>query len=84
MSTLFIGTCVNLPAEKLEEFDDSARTITYRTFAKHIGREGVLEINGWAGVPIHKDWHVSFERGKWDSKPAVCLHHSVIHHIWTI
>lgn len=80
----FIGTCVGLEAEDLEAFDDSAREITYKTFARHLGREGIREINRWAGVAISKDWHVSFERGKWKGNPAVCLHHSGIHHLWAL
>ena len=80
----FIGTCVDLECADLEAFDDSARSIQYRTFARHLGRNDIREINTRTGVPIHKDWHVSFERGKWKGETAVCLHHSGIHHIWKL
>ncbi len=78
----FIGTCVGLPAAELEAFDDSAKEITYRTFLRHVGGEIVRELDAAFGVPLRRDWHVSFERGKWQGKPAVCLHHSGIHHLW--
>lgn len=78
----FVGTCVGLKAEDLFDYDDSKRYITYRTFLKHVGKDIVKELNESFGVPLHKDWHVSFSKGKWKGKPAVCLHHSGIHHIW--
>lgn len=81
---MFIGTCVQLKAGDLDKFDDSSRDITYRTFRKHVGGETVKEINEWAGVPTHKDWHIRFKRGKWRGKPAACLMHSSIHHIWQL
>jgi hypothetical protein len=80
----FIGTCVGLKAEDIFEFDDSAREIKYSTFRKYLGKELIAELNHDFGVPLHRDWSVSFEKGKWKGKPAVCLHHSGIHHIWEI
>jgi len=80
----FIGTCVGLPAPKLEAFDDSAREITYRTFLRHLGKDLVDDLDRSFGVPLRKDWHISFERGKWEGRPAICLHHSGIHHIWSL
>jgi hypothetical protein len=80
----FIGTCVHLDAQDLEEFDDSARSITYRTFARHVGREEITELDRAFGVPLRRYWHVSFECGRWKGAPAVCLHHSGIHHLWKL
>ena len=82
--TMFVGTCVTLPARELDKFDESSRDITYRTFAKHVGRAEIQELNKSFGVPISRDWHVKFAKGKWRGKPAVCLFHSSIHHIYTI
>ena len=82
MTPEFIGTCVNLRARDLYEYDDTERTIGYKTFLKHVGREIVDELDADFGVPLRKDWAVSFGRGKWKGKPAVCLHHSSIHHLW--
>lgn len=80
----FIGTCVGLPARELEKFDDSARDITYRTFCKYVGKEIIDELNQCFSVPLHKDWAVSFQIGKYKGKKAVCLHHSSIHHLWEV
>lgn len=82
MSPYFVGTCVVLEAKDLEAYDETERDITYRTFRKHVGREIIEDINRFNGVPIHKDWAVGFGKGRWKGKPAVCMHHSEIHHIW--
>lgn len=78
----FIGTCVSLPVRELDSYDDSEREISYSTFLKHVGKETVKELNDCFGVPIGKDWSVSFGKGKWENKVAYCMHHSGIHHIW--
>jgi hypothetical protein len=80
---LFVGTCVHLRADDLEEFDDSSREITYRTFRRHLGSL-VDELDRSFGVPLRTDWHVSYLRGKWKGKAAICLMHSQIHHIWLL
>lgn len=80
----FVGTCVHLRAADLDNFDDSSRDISYRTFAKYLGREEIRELNKSFGVPLSQDWAVSFKKGKWRGKKAICLYHSSIHHIWTI
>lgn len=80
----FIGTCVGLSGSDIDAFDETAREITYKTFLKNVGRGVVDELNEWSGVPLRKDWSVSFEKGKWKGKNAYCLHHSMIHHIWTV
>lgn len=82
MSPEFIGTCVGLEFNDLQDYDDSERIIKYQTFLKHVGREIVAELDAAFGIPLRRDWHVSFGRGKWKGKPAVCLHHSAIHHLW--
>lgn len=84
MSLHFVGTCVGLEAEDLHEFDDSSRYITYRTFVRHLGRVAVRDLDEQFGVPLRKDYHVSFVRGKWKGEPAVCLFHSGIHHLWLL
>lgn len=80
----WVGTCVELGCKDLEEFDDSSRDITYRTFLRHIGGVEMAGLNRSFGVPIREDWCVSFYKGKWKGKPAVCLMHSSIHHIWIV
>lgn len=80
----WVGTCVGLREQDLNDFDDSSREIKYRTFLKHLGREIVRELDLSFGVPLRRDWGVSFEKGKWRGRPAVCLFQSSIHHIWLI
>ena len=80
----FIGTCVDLKANDLHDFDDSSRRVTYKTFIRHLGRQIVRDLDEQFGVPLRRDWHVSFATGTWQGKRAVCLSHSRIHHIWTL
>lgn len=84
----FIGTCGSLPPSQLDQFDDSARDITYRTFMKHLGSEVVREFESALGYGRHlrlkDDYHVSYQKGKWRGKPAVCCMWSSIHHIWAL
>lgn len=81
--TFFVGTCVSLPKEKLEAFDDSSRPIEYGTFARRVGRTIIKELNSTqTAVPLKKDWHVRYTSGKWEGRKAVCMFHSGIHHIW--
>jgi hypothetical protein len=83
MELEFIGTCVRLEANDLYAYDDSERRITYRTFARHLGRDAIRELNErFGGRPLSQDHCVSFGRGKWKGRPCVCLHHSRIHHLW--
>jgi len=85
MTPEFIGTCVELRAPDLHDYDDSSRAIQYATFRKHVGTEIVQEINEWAGWPgthFSRDWHILYSKGKWKGKPAVCMMHSSIHHLW--
>lgn len=87
MSLQFIGTCVQLQANDLYDYDDSARDIGYATFRKHVGAEVIAEINTWAGWPgthFSRDYYIRYSKGKWRGKPAVCMMHSAIHHIWTL
>lgn len=84
MSATFIGTCVGLPAAELEAYDDTERSITYAAFFRHVGKEIVQELNAAFGVPLRKDWAASFGKGLFCGKPAVCLHHSGIHHLYAL
>lgn len=40
----FVGTCVNLPAEDLDAYDETEREIGYGTFVRHVGVATVREI----------------------------------------
>lgn len=82
----WIGTCVGLPADLLEAYDGTERAISYRTFARHVGREVIRELNERFGhaPPLRKDWAVYFSKGLWLGKPAVCMYQSEIHHLWYV
>lgn len=86
--TSFIGTCVGLRCVDLNAYDDSSRDIGYATFLKHVGREIVRELEEGFGyvrpLTLKSDWCIRYSRGKWKGKPAVCMMHSAIHHIWLI
>ena len=80
----FIGTCVSIESGEIHAYDDTERPISYRTFARHMGRDMIREINSWFEVPLSRDWHVSFGRGTFQGRPVLVLHHSRIHHFFTI
>ena len=84
MRANWIGRCDSLTFEDLTDFDDSSRFIKYRTFVRLVGGAIVRKLDRDFGVPLRRDWHVSFATGLWQGKRAVCLFHSAYHHIWTL
>ena len=90
MTAVFIGRCDDLGAKDLGDFDDSSRDIGNRTFRKHIGREQYAAFErsqGYGrdcGLVLSADWHVSYKKGKWKGRPAVCCMWSAYHHIWVL
>ena len=84
LKSLWIGRCDELEANDLDDYDDTKRPITYRTFQKHVGAGITRSLDRRFGIPIGREWHVKFSRGKWQGKPAVCMMHSGYHHIWTV
>ena len=83
MSTL-LATCISATAEEVDAYDATEREIKYATFARLVGRETVKEINAATGFPIRKDWHVSFGRGVFRGQPVAVMHHSAIHHFYSL
>ncbi len=83
----FVGTCVELPLRHLDAYDDSSRSISHETFRRHLGAELVLELEQHMGygkwLRLKDDHAVTYSRGKWRGRKAVCMMHSSIHHIWT-
>ena len=77
-----IADCVSASTRDVERYDDTEKTISYKTFLKYVGAETMKELNERFGVPLSKDWHVSFGKGKFRNTPVVCLHHSSIHHFF--
>ncbi len=85
---IFIGRCDGLGAKDLDEFDDTSRDISNGTFRRLIGGDEYLEFEMELGYDRHlrlaNDWHVSYARGLWKGKPAVCCFWSAYHHIWVL
>jgi len=96
LSARYIGRCDQLKAQDLHDYDDSERSITARTFRRHIGADayqdleiqlGYRDLNGrikCKGLTLASDWAVSFGKGRWRDRPCVCCHWSAFHHIWLI
>ncbi len=84
----FIGRCDQLECSDLEAFDESAESISNREFRQLLGSDRYQEFEKSLGygkwLRLSKDWHVSYERGEWMGKPAICCHWSAFHHIWTL
>lgn len=80
----FVGRCDHLDADDLYDFDETSRKITYATFVRKVGGAVVKELNEGFGVPIKRDWHVRFVKGRWQGRPAVCMFHSAYHYIWVL
>jgi hypothetical protein len=82
----FIGRCDDLSARDLDKFDESSLPIGNRTFRKAIGRDQYREFEKSLGydryLRLSKDWHVSYAKGLWKGRPAVCCFWSAYHHIW--
>ncbi len=79
----FVGTCVQLEAEDLWDYDSTAQKISYRTFRRYVPNY-VMNCDVKFGLPLSRDRHISCSRGLWKGEPAVCLMHSAIHHIWRV
>lgn len=89
MPVTYIGRCDHLRAEDLDEFDETSADITNRTFRKHLGKEVYLEFERGLGyvdrwLKLSMDYHVSYAKGLWKGKPAVCCFWSAFHHIWQL
>jgi len=92
----YVGRCDQLNANDLYDYDDSERSITARTFRRHLGAEayrGVEIALGYRsqdgllvnpGLTLASDFAVSFGKGRWRGRPCVCCHWSAYHHIWLI
>jgi hypothetical protein len=84
----FIGRCDALEAEDLDAYDDSSREITNRTFRKLLGSEQYLEFEKNLGYDRYlrmvNDYHVSYSKGVWRGRKAICCFWSAYHHIFAI
>ena len=84
----YVGRCDSLRAADLDAFDESSRTISNRTFRQQLGAEMYrafeddLVYGHW--LRLSGDWNISYAKGKWRGKPAVCCFWSSYHHIFLL
>ena len=88
----YLTCCVHSTAELIDAMTDSAREITYRTLRRVIGGDILDE---WAsnmkydvgnergGLRLKDDWHVTYHKSTYDSKPCYYIQHSGIEYIFT-
>lgn len=82
----FVTTCVGARGEDIINMLERSRKITRRTFLKHVDREQMREVEKSLGydscLPMSKDWHVSYGKGKYQDRPCVFFQWSAIEHIF--
>lgn len=71
---------------KLHDMIDSAREITFKTFAKHCDwkpfAETIYAIGSQKGLHLKDDWSVSFYKSKYNGKKCYYMKHSSIEYIY--
>lgn len=87
-SAISIGSCVTLPAQSIEAYEETAKKITYNRFSYYLGEENLNQLNlalGYSGKFLLKhERYASYSSGKWEGKSAICMKHSATHYIWLI
>jgi hypothetical protein len=82
----FHTNCICANGNSINEMKDNARNITYRTFLSHVDTENFKEIEKNLGydryLRLKNDWHVSFHKSKYRSKPCVYFSWSGIEYIF--
>ena len=82
-----IATCINASFRDIDQYDQTERTIGYETALRHIGLESMREFTQSLGydrnLHIKNDYHVSYGKGVFRGKPAICIHWSSIHHFFS-
>jgi len=82
----YIGDCVQLDGDSIGEMRRHAEDVSMQTFARN-----VVGLREWArghgygrGLPLSKDWHVSYRRGRYRGIPAYFLVWSGFECVWTL
>lgn len=80
--------CVHSDARSIHDMTDRAREITLATFRKRCEtlewETGLgYERDGRGGLPLSRDWHVSYFKSHYRGKPCYYARHSAIEHIFT-
>ncbi len=91
MSFHFATRCVECRnVRALEDMEERAREITYRTFIRRVGTEELRERfpdYNWRkgkspGLRLKDDYAVRFYKSRFMGKPCYCVDWSSIDHIW--
>lgn len=62
---------------------ENSREITYKTFINKVDKRMIKEFNDNVGIPINKDWSVSFWKSKTpEGKQVYYFRHSAIEYIF--
>ena len=83
--------CVNSTARLINAMTDRKRTITWRTFIKHVKAAELSEvfpIYNWGHGPTRElrmknDWAVSYHKSMYGGRPCYYVAHSAIEYIFT-
>lgn len=87
MHESYITYCCYADGEAINAMMDKARPITYRTFARLMGRQRMAALHRWfgydyTGFTIKSDWALSFYTATWEEKPVLIFQHSRIEYIF--
>jgi hypothetical protein len=92
MAMQFITTCINSTYEPIRDLVDNSRSISYRTARRKIGLKALAEAfpsYDWDGkrsrpgyMPMKRDWHVSYHKGRYLGQPVYYVRHSSIEYIF--
>lgn len=72
--------------QAIQAMVDRAHDITLRTFRKRCDTfawETQMGYERRGGLPLSRDWHVSFHKSVYCGKPCYYARHSAIEHIFT-
>jgi hypothetical protein len=82
----YLGRCDELRGDAgplLHAFDESRAPLSYRKFARLVGREAVESLEQRYG-PLAGNFTIRCYTGRYDGREVVCLMHSGYHHLWAM
>jgi hypothetical protein len=80
----YLTCCVNSTAEAINAMTDTAREITFGTFARHCDWRELASQMGYqrGGLVLSRDWAVSYYRSTYKGRPCYYMVHSCIEYIF--
>ena len=82
----FIGTCVHLDFETIDEIRDNSREVTWRTIKRNIDNDllnSMIKNSGYQSESEFKnDFCVAFYKSKFKNKTCYVIVHSCIEHVF--